>query len=457
MTPQNDLLIEIKNLKTYFALDEGTVKAVDGATLDVRRGETLGVVGESGCGKSMIARSILRIIDPPGQIVDGEILYYRSQAGAPPGASHQVDVIDLAKVDPRGPQIRLSRGHRNMLRRLLEREIPEIFNGIVEIKSIAREPGQRSKVAVAATQAGVDPVGSCVGMRGTRIQNIVDELGGEKIDIVEWSAEVQEFISNALSPAKPTDSLLIEEGDVHTAVVIVPDRQLSLAIGKEGQNARLAAKLTGWRIDIKSETEAETEGLNEIKRQQMQLIKARNLETKATTPPPDDLLSRAEWLLRQKDKQAMTLEQVAKMLADSEATAREAEMLEPLEEQPAQAAQAEALAATAEAEQATPEAAVVSPATEAPAAEPAAESARAEPAQAVPEGLEPEIVEPPYENYPLEEGAEVEAEGEEGDKAKKVKSKKTAKKRELVFDEELGRVVSVLKRKRGKGWGDEEY
>jgi len=365
----------------------------------------------------------------------------------------------LAEVHkgPRGPQIRLSRGHRNMLRRLLEREIPEIFNGIVEIKSIAREPGQRSKVAVAATQAGVDPVGSCVGMRGTRIQNIVDELGGEKIDIVEWSAEVQEFISNALSPAKPTDSLLIEEGDVHTAVVIVPDRQLSLAIGKEGQNARLAAKLTGWRIDIKSETEAETEGLNEIKRQQMQLIKARNLETKATTPPPDDLLSRAEWLLRQKDKQAMTLEQVAKMLADSEATAREAEMLEPLEEQPAQAAQAEALAATAEAEQATPEAAVVSPATEAPAAEPAAESARAEPAQAVPEGLEPEIVEPPYENYPLEEGAEVEAEGEEGDKAKKVKSKKTAKKRELVFDEELGRVVSVLKRKRGKGWGDEEY
>ena len=220
--------------------------------------------------------------------------------------------------------------HRNMLRRLLEREIPEIFNGIVEIKSIAREPGQRSKVAVAATQPGVDPVGSCVGMRGTRIQNIVDELGGEKIDIVEWSSEVREFISNALSPAKPTDSLLIEEGDVHTAVVIVPDRQLSLAIGKEGQNARLAAKLTGWRIDIKSETEAETEGLNEIKRQQMQLIKARNLETKATTPPPDDLLSRAEWLLRQKDKQAMTLEQVAKMLADSEATARDAEMIEPL-------------------------------------------------------------------------------------------------------------------------------
>ena len=313
-------------------------------------------------------------------------------------------------------------------------------------------PGQRSKVAVAATQPGVDPVGSCVGMRGTRIQNIVDELGGEKIDIVEWSAEVREFISNALSPAKPTDSLLIEEGDVHTAVVIVPDRQLSLAIGKEGQNARLAAKLTGWRIDIKSETEAETEGLNEIKRQQMQLIKARNLETKATTPPPDDLLSRAEWLLRQKDKQAMTLEQVAKMLADSEATARDAEMLEPEGEG---SAQAESQVAAAEGEQAEPETAdAVGEVTEAQLAEaPAAEPAQAEPA----EGMEPEIVEPPYENYPLEEGTEVEAEGEEGDKAKKTKSKKTAKKRELVFDEELGQVVSVRKRKRGKGWGDEEY
>ncbi len=110
MTPPNDVLIEINNLKTYFALDEGTVKAVDGATLDVRRGETLGIVGESGCGKSMIARSILRIIDPPGRIVDGQILYYRSQAGNSAGAGRQIDVIDLARVDPRGPQIRAIRG-----------------------------------------------------------------------------------------------------------------------------------------------------------------------------------------------------------------------------------------------------------------------------------------------------------------------------------------------------------
>ena len=216
----------------------------------------------------------------------------------------------------RGPQIRLSRTHRNMLRRLLEREVPEIFNGTVEIKSVAREPGQRSKVAVFASQPGVDPVGSCVGLRGTRIQNIVDELGGEKIDVVEWNSDVRLFISNALSPARPNDTVLIEEGDIHTAIVIVPDRQLSLAIGKEGQNARLAAKLTGWRIDIKSETEAATEGLAEIKRQQVQLARTRTLESRVASAPGDDLLSRAEWLLRERDKQAVSLEQAAMMLAE---------------------------------------------------------------------------------------------------------------------------------------------
>jgi N utilization substance protein A len=224
----------------------------------------------------------------------------------------------------RGPQIRLSRTHRNMLRRLLEREVPEIFNGTVEIKSIAREPGQRSKVAVAASQPGVDPVGSCVGMRGTRIQNIVDELNGEKIDVVGWSNDLRQFISNALSPARPTDAVLIEDGEVHTAIVVVPDRQLSLAIGKEGQNARLAAKLTGWRIDIKSETEAATEGLSEIKRQQMQMMKARSLESKTPPVPGDDLLQRAEWLLREKDKSAVTLDQMAQMLVKSEASGEEA-------------------------------------------------------------------------------------------------------------------------------------
>ena len=147
---------------------------------------------------------------------------------------------------------------------LMEMEIPEVRNGIVEIKSIAREPGARSKAAVVATVPGVDPVGSCVGMRGLRIQNIVNELSGEKIDVIEWGSDSASYISNALSPAKVQTVLLDDSGTIKTATVVVPDRQLSLAIGKEGQNARLAAKLTGWRIDIKNLTEAASESLNSL-------------------------------------------------------------------------------------------------------------------------------------------------------------------------------------------------
>ncbi len=165
---------------------------------------------------------------------------------------------------PRGPQIIVSRTHRNFLRRLLEVEVPEIYNGTVEVKAIAREAGFRSKVAVAALQEGVDPVGSCVGMRGVRIQSIVNELNGEKIDVAEWNPLMNTFIANALSPAKVLNVILLDvlTGD-KTAMVVVPDRQLSLAIGKEGQNARLAAKLTGWRIDIKSAMEAAKEALEQ--------------------------------------------------------------------------------------------------------------------------------------------------------------------------------------------------
>jgi len=161
------------------------------------------------------------------------------------------------KKNSRGPQIIVSRAHKNMLRRLLEYEVPEIYNGQVEIKNIAREAGHRSKVAVAALQEGVDPVGACVGMRGIRIQNIVKELNDEKIDVIEWNADPALFIAKALSPARVSDMLLEEDQDTgRTATVVVPDDQLSLAIGREGQNARLAAKLTGWRIDIKSVSEA---------------------------------------------------------------------------------------------------------------------------------------------------------------------------------------------------------
>ena len=168
-------------------------------------------------------------------------------------------VLEVRKT-PRGPQIIVSRNHKNMLRRLLELEVPEIYNGAVEIKSIAREAGARSKIAVAAKQPGVDPVGSCVGMKGVRIQSIVNELGGEKIDVIEWNPDTSAYIQKALSPARvlavyPDDDAM----DGKNALVVVPDDQLSLAIGREGQNARLAAKLTGWRIDIKSAMEAANE------------------------------------------------------------------------------------------------------------------------------------------------------------------------------------------------------
>ena len=165
-------------------------------------------------------------------------------------------VLEVTKTS-RGPQILVSRSHRNLLRRLFELEIPEMYGGIIEIKSIAREAGHRSKIAVAARQEGIDPVGCCVGLRGIRIQNIVNELHGEKIDVVEWADAPAAFIANALSPAQASSVALNQTEN--TAIVAVPDKQLSLAIGKEGQNARLTAKLTGWRIDIKSISALEAE------------------------------------------------------------------------------------------------------------------------------------------------------------------------------------------------------
>jgi N utilization substance protein A len=166
------------------------------------------------------------------------------------------------KATPRGPQLILSRAHRNFLRRLLENEVPEIYHGLVEIRSIAREPGHRSKVAVSALQAGVDPVGACVGMRGVRIQAIVRELNDEKIDVIEWNPDPAAYIAKALSPARVTGVYLDELAEgTKTATVVVPEDQLSLAIGRDGQNARLAAKLTAWRIDIKSLPEATADAL----------------------------------------------------------------------------------------------------------------------------------------------------------------------------------------------------
>jgi N utilization substance protein A len=333
----------------------------------------------------------------------------------------------------RGPLLKLSRTHKNMLRRLLELEVPEIANGTVEIKSIAREPGQRSKVAVAAAQYGIDPVGSCVGMRGVRIQNIVNELNGEKIDVVEWSPEVRTFITNALSPAKVNDVYLDDSGDAKTAVVVVPDRQLSLAIGKEGQNARLAAKLTGWRIDIKSETEAIQENVA-----QTFIERARQ----AVLAPDRDILALAEQILRER-----TGTVVSEAFPDSIPAVTEPE-LPPVDLAPV-TAHAEPLPESAGEEVLTLQEEIASEQTSVVASDQAATSAEA----ATAEIANLETV--PYREYQPDFIGDKPFEYDEGSDAdrKKKKSKKTR----YVFDETRGEVVSVRRHKREQhGWGEFE-
>ncbi len=192
-------------------------------------------------------------IMPPNQKIPGEKFKVHERVRS---------IVLEVKDSPRGPQIILSRSHRNFLRRLLENEVPEIYHGIVEIRAISREPGQRAKVAVSATQPNVDPVGACVGIKGVRIQAIVKELHDEKIDIIEWNADPVLYISKAISPAKVSGVYLNDAEK--TATVVVQEDQLSLAIGRDGQNARLAAKLTGWRIDIKSLIEAAADAIVKV-------------------------------------------------------------------------------------------------------------------------------------------------------------------------------------------------
>ncbi|MFQ6019127.1 MAG: transcription termination factor NusA, partial [Dehalococcoidia bacterium] len=201
-----------------------------------------------------------------------------------PGQRMRLYLLEVHRSN-KGPQLVLSRTHKNLLKRLFELEVPEIYKGVVEINSIAREAGYRSKVAVSARQEGVDPIGSCVGLRGIRIQNIVNELNGERIDVIQWDADPARFVSNALSPAQVLHVTTSEEDK--TASVVVPDRQLSLAIGKEGQNARLAAKLTGWRIDIKPESavEAVTAAPSEAEATAVPAAPARKARREATAAP----------------------------------------------------------------------------------------------------------------------------------------------------------------------------
>ncbi|ERI09252.1 transcription termination factor NusA [Aneurinibacillus aneurinilyticus] len=192
----------------------------------------------------------------------------------------------ITKVEKttKGPQIFVSRTHPGLLKRLFELEVPEIFDGVVEIKSVAREAGDRSKIAVYSADPNVDPVGACVGPKGMRVQTIVQELKGEKIDIMKWSEETAEYVANALSPSKVVH-VTVYEGEKVTRV-IVPDYQLSLAIGKRGQNARLAAKLTGWKIDIKSETQAAEEGF--VYSEPVSVIPAKGIKEPEDVPAQDE-------------------------------------------------------------------------------------------------------------------------------------------------------------------------
>ncbi len=189
---------------------------------------------------------------PPAEQVPSEPYRYNERI--------KVYVLEVRRT-PKGPQVVVSRTHPSLIRRLFELEVPEITEGIVIVQSVAREPGARTKVAVYSTDEKVDAMGACVGHRGSRVQSVVNELYGEKIDIVRWNEKIEKFISEALSPAKAVSVTVDEESK--SALVVVPDTQLSLAIGKSGQNVRLAARLTGWRIDIRSESQlekAESEG-----------------------------------------------------------------------------------------------------------------------------------------------------------------------------------------------------
>lgn len=199
------------------------------------------------------------------------------------GQRIKVYVLEVRKGD-KGPEILVSRSDRDMLKRLFEIEVPEVYNGTVEIKSISRDAGFRSKVAVHATQEGVDPVGACIGLRGNRIQSIVNELQGEKIDVVAWEPDPKGFIAKAISPSEVVHVEL--DPEEKTAIVVVPDRQLSLAIGKEGQNARLAARLVSWRLDIKGLAEWEQIKETRQKEQAAQRRQAARESVGAAAPEP---------------------------------------------------------------------------------------------------------------------------------------------------------------------------
>ena len=350
-------------------------------------------------------------------------------------------VLEVRKAN-RGPRIIVSRTHRNMLRRLLELEVPEIFNGAVEIKAIAREAGFRSKVAVAAVQEGIDPVGSCVGMRGVRIRSVVNELNGEKIDVVEWSPDTAAFIANALSPAKVIKVNLQKDKGGKTATVVVPDDQLSLAIGREGQNARLAAKLTGWRIDIKNASEMEELRREEEAKLAEAVPEEKIEEVEAVAPGVYDMPLK-ELGLSTRVRNCLEkagIEKVGQVLERSE---EELLAIKGFGVKSLSELQGKLKAfAPAEVEEIEPA--------------PAVEEKELAPPPEVTKEVE-EVEAEGIEEYPEYEGEFEEEWGEEGEDLLERKAKRKRQlKRTLIYDEKLGEVVVRRRRKPGRGGAEWE-
>ncbi|MEK6791580.1 MAG: transcription termination factor NusA [Deltaproteobacteria bacterium] len=250
------------NAKEFGRIDAQTAKQI--IIQKVREAERNIVFKEYNAKKNEIITGIVQRFEKGDIIVDlgraEAVLPKKEQVrreGYRQGERVRGIVLDV-KVEAKGPQIVMSRTHPSFLMKLFQMEVPEVYEGIVEIKAVAREPGERAKVAVASNNADVDPVGACVGMKGSRVQAVVQELKGEKIDIVHWAEDSAMLVKNALSPAQI--ARVITDEEEHSMEVIVPDDQLSLAIGKKGQNVRLAAKLTGWKIDIRTESEVKGSG-----------------------------------------------------------------------------------------------------------------------------------------------------------------------------------------------------
>lgn len=234
-TAKQVVMQRIREAERGIIFDEFYNKEGDIVTGIIQRSERKNIIIDLGKTEAIIA---------PSEQTNGEEYRFNDRI--------KTYIVEVKKTT-KGPQIMVSRTHPGLVKRLFELEVPEIHDGTVEIKSISREPGSRTKIAVYSRDSNVDPVGACVGQKGTRVQAIVDELRGEKIDIIKWSSNPEEYISSSLSPAKVVR--VDADENARSARVIVPDFQLSLAIGKEGQNARLAARLTGWKIDIKSESQ----------------------------------------------------------------------------------------------------------------------------------------------------------------------------------------------------------